>query len=59
VIRSIDYSVDPCDNFYDFACGTWMKTHVIPEDRAHLYTYGVLREEVKTTMKCRFKINGQ
>ncbi|XP_045162499.2 neprilysin-1-like isoform X2 [Mercenaria mercenaria] len=51
VISSIDYSVDPCDNFYDFACGSWMKKHVVPEDRSNLYTYGVVRENVKVTIK--------
>ncbi|XP_052759922.1 endothelin-converting enzyme 1-like [Mya arenaria] len=51
VINAIDYSVNPCDNFYDFACGTWMKKHVVPEDRSNLYTYGVVRENVKITLK--------
>lgn len=51
VITAIDYSVNPCDNFYDFACGQWMKTHVIPDDRSNLYTYGVVRENVKIIVK--------
>ena len=56
VITSIDYSVNPCDNFYDFACGSWMKKHVVPEDRSNLYTYGVVRENVKIIMKCKNSI---
>ncbi|KAJ8320250.1 hypothetical protein KUTeg_001837 [Tegillarca granosa] len=36
VIKNIDFSVHPCDNFYEYACGGWMKKHFIPEDRSRL-----------------------
>jgi putative endopeptidase len=31
---AIDKAVDPCDDFYAYACGTWMKNTPIPEDRS-------------------------
>ncbi|HUB77642.1 MAG TPA: M13 family metallopeptidase [Bryobacteraceae bacterium] len=33
-LTAIDKSVDPCVDFYHYACGTWMKNNPIPPDQA-------------------------
>ncbi|VDI45273.1 Hypothetical predicted protein [Mytilus galloprovincialis] len=51
VTAALDETVDPCDNFYDFTCGTWIKKTIISEDRSSIDMFGVVRDEVEITIK--------
>ncbi|KAL5491618.1 hypothetical protein EMCRGX_G016936 [Ephydatia muelleri] len=31
ILASMDASVDPCTDFYNFSCGNWVKQHTIPQ----------------------------
>jgi putative endopeptidase len=33
-INALDKDVDPCADFYHYACGTWLKQNPVPSDRA-------------------------
>ncbi len=40
----LDPGQDPCQDFYRYACGGWMKTHPIPADRSAWDRYYQLQE---------------
>ena len=51
MLENINPEVDPCDNFYEYACGGWVKKTVIPEDRSSYSSFTVLREQVQVILK--------
>ncbi|XP_076318577.1 neprilysin-1-like [Tachypleus tridentatus] len=51
LLMAMDKTVDPCENFFQYACGTWNKRHVIPEDRSSVSTFEVLADQLQIILK--------
>ncbi|CAF4853097.1 unnamed protein product [Rotaria sp. Silwood1] len=46
LLESIDKTADPCDNFFEFTCGTWLKNNRIPDDAGSQDTINLLRNQL-------------
>lgn len=44
-LRSMDRSIDPCVNFYEYSCGGWKKNNSIPADQTSWSVYGKLYQD--------------
>ena len=44
-LQSLDKSIDPCQNFYKYACGRWQKENPIPADQTSWSVYAKLYQD--------------
>jgi len=50
-LAALDKAANPCDNFYQFACGGWMPKHPIPSDRARYSRFDELQDRNNEILK--------
>ena len=51
LLESMDRTTDPCQDFYQYACGNWNKKHIIPDDRPSFNTFEKLHDDLQIKLK--------
>ncbi|KAI8645201.1 hypothetical protein BD408DRAFT_459995 [Parasitella parasitica] len=51
ILNDVDLNVDPCSDFYQYTCGSWLANKTIPEDRASLGTFDTIGDANREVMR--------
>uniref|UniRef100_A0A3B3SR68 Phosphate regulating endopeptidase homolog, X-linked n=1 Tax=Paramormyrops kingsleyae TaxID=1676925 RepID=A0A3B3SR68_9TELE len=51
ILNKMDQSAAPCEDFYQYACGGWLRDNPIPEDSSTYGIYPWLRHQVDLKLK--------
>ena len=51
LLKNMDREVEPCDDFYDFACGGFLKSTIIPDDKITVNTFTGISDELQNQLR--------
>jgi membrane metallo-endopeptidase-like protein 1 len=51
----MDSDVKPCDDFYGFACGKFLKETIIPDDKTTVNGFNVINERLQEQLRVVFE----
>ena len=55
LINSMDETVDPCSDFYNFACGNFIKETVIPDHQTSYGSFSIVRDKLNLRLRKLFE----
>lgn len=51
ILKNIDSSVEPCDDFYKFACGKFVKNTVIPDEKSTVNCFSMVTDKLQEQLR--------
>lgn len=51
ILNAIDSSTEPCNDFYQFACGNFVKNTYIPDDKLTVDTFSTLADQIDIQLR--------
>ncbi|EFX65281.1 hypothetical protein DAPPUDRAFT_333347 [Daphnia pulex] len=51
ILKNINKTVNPCEDFYSFACGGFETRNVIPDDQSSVTTFSLISDEVTEQLR--------
>ncbi|OWR48508.1 zinc metalloprotease [Danaus plexippus plexippus] len=51
LLINMDDKTDPCDDFYDFACGSFVKNTRIPDDKTSVNTFSIITDQLQEQIR--------
>lgn len=50
VLKFMDATIDPCDDFYDFACGKFLSDTMLTDDKVSTDTFSIARDKMQSQL---------
>lgn len=51
ILQYMNKTADPCDDFFEFACGTFVSTTSIPDDKAEVSQFSIVDEHLQEQLR--------
>ena len=51
LIERMDNKVDPCDDFFRFSCGTYLKEKVIPDEKTSITQFSDIDDNLRELLR--------
>ncbi|XP_011866367.1 PREDICTED: membrane metallo-endopeptidase-like 1 isoform X1 [Vollenhovia emeryi] len=51
ILKNLNPDVEPCDDFYKFACGSFIESTIIPDDKTSVNTFSIIVDDLEEQLR--------